>query len=362
MQITFLVGNGFDLSAGINTSYNGFYEWYISQPSKSAAIERFKREIDNYMKIEDPDLRKESCWADFEIALGEYTKEFTKDTADDFLNVYEDAHEGLGTYLEKECAKFDTNITDPATITNIRDGILNFYQELTPQEKGLFSQIFANDKGNNSQIKFISFNFTDSLDSIVKHLCKAPLSTWQHNGSRTLSVLPSVLHVHGTTQHLPIVGVFDESQVANKALLSYPGIAPVMIKLQSIQTIGELWYNEAEKQIDSSQIICIWGMSLGATDAFWWQKLVSWLRSDGTHQLIIFWYSARSISQRSILARVQMKNEVISRLTAYSGLNASEINLISDRIHVVVNTKSVLHVSFPLIVKEKNIESNSQDT
>ena len=37
MQITFLVGNGFDITAGLDTSYSAFYKWYCQQTPFSQA-------------------------------------------------------------------------------------------------------------------------------------------------------------------------------------------------------------------------------------------------------------------------------------------------------------------------------------
>ena len=42
MNITFLVGNGFDLSAGLRTAYRDFYDWYCAQPSGNLDIQMFK--------------------------------------------------------------------------------------------------------------------------------------------------------------------------------------------------------------------------------------------------------------------------------------------------------------------------------
>lgn len=348
MTITFFVGNGFDISAGLNTSYNGFYEWYTKRPSKTEAITKFKEEIDKYMHIEDPEERKKSRWADFEVALGEYTSEFTEETAEDFLDVYEDAHEELGTYLEIERSKFDFEITDPDTLANLREGVRHFYQELKPVERDFFSNWFNNNRANDFHIKFISFNYTDALDAVVKELSKEPLETWQNGGTKKLTVLPSVLHIHGTTNNAPIVGVFNESQVANKELLNHPGVMQALIKAQSVRTAGERWYDEADKQISSSHIICIWGMSLGVTDARWWQRIVSWLRSNGALHLVVFWHMKESDAPtgRSYVRPYQIKQNVIDLLTAHSGLEAADKKALENRIHVVINTSKVLKVSF----------------
>jgi hypothetical protein len=78
MDITFLVGNGFDIAAGIKTSYRDFYNWYCNQPSASPCIEHFKREIQDDVK------KGGENWSDFEIGLGKYTSRFDQETVEEF--------------------------------------------------------------------------------------------------------------------------------------------------------------------------------------------------------------------------------------------------------------------------------------
>ena len=37
MRITFLIGNGFDISCGIRSSYGDFYKWYCKQDKSDKA-------------------------------------------------------------------------------------------------------------------------------------------------------------------------------------------------------------------------------------------------------------------------------------------------------------------------------------
>ena len=76
MQITFLVGNGFDIAAGLNSSYGAFYAWYCTQPSGKKHIERFKREIADDVRSGGKN------WSDFEVGLGKYTARFTPENAE----------------------------------------------------------------------------------------------------------------------------------------------------------------------------------------------------------------------------------------------------------------------------------------
>ena len=75
MDITYLIGNGFDINIGLATRYCDFYEYYKQQPSSNKTIAKLKNDIRcNYEN-----------WADLEVKLGEYTADFLEET--DFESV-----------------------------------------------------------------------------------------------------------------------------------------------------------------------------------------------------------------------------------------------------------------------------------
>ena len=90
MDITYLIGNGFDINIGLATRYCDFYEYYKQQPSSNKTIAKLKNDIRcNYEN-----------WADLEVKLGEYTADFLEET--DFESVFEDIQDNLSQYLEKK--------------------------------------------------------------------------------------------------------------------------------------------------------------------------------------------------------------------------------------------------------------------
>ena len=66
MNITFLIGNGFDRNLGLNTTYSDFTKHYKSIETNNETIKQFRKDIDD-----DKEL-----WFDAEIAMGKYTEKF----------------------------------------------------------------------------------------------------------------------------------------------------------------------------------------------------------------------------------------------------------------------------------------------
>ena len=169
MDITFLVGNGFDISAGVDTSYRSFYRWYCSQPSRTTHIKEFKQ------AIQDDIENGGKNWSDFEVGLGKYTSDFAPEDVDIFFECYEDAVENIIIYLEQEKNKFDiANITEN-DVACLMEGILNFYQELNPEDRDTFEKILKSDRMCNTSFNFISFNYTDVLDRCIEKIAGIPI-------------------------------------------------------------------------------------------------------------------------------------------------------------------------------------------
>lgn len=55
MNIVFLIGNGFDISLGLKTSYRDFAKYYVQKPSSHPSIEKLKKEIEECLKEENKD-------------------------------------------------------------------------------------------------------------------------------------------------------------------------------------------------------------------------------------------------------------------------------------------------------------------
>lgn len=67
MNITFLIGNGFDLNIGLSTTFSDFLERYVEVSlSDTAIIQHFKSSV----------LKDTELWANAELAFGAATQQF----------------------------------------------------------------------------------------------------------------------------------------------------------------------------------------------------------------------------------------------------------------------------------------------
>lgn len=364
MNIAFLVGNGFDISVGIKSAYSDFYKWYVAQPSSTESIKQLKESINKYIKqdengeVEEINV-KTLNWSDFELGLGQYTQNFTTETVQDFYDCINDAQEKIVAYLRDRSASFDMSLFSKEEISELRNGVLNFYHELSEQERITFQEIFKNDEPNNTIIKFLSMNYTDALDKCAKILSEQPLKQWTFNTSKSLSVSSRVLHIHGTSSRFPILGVSNETQIANKTLLDIPDFKEIIMKPKCVEALGELWYNEVDKAISESRIIGILGTSLGETDSHFWKKIANWLAESSGRHLIIYWYSKLPPNNFSVVRKFRQTREIREKFFGYSDLPQEKQQALQQRIHVIFNTKSVLCLPDKIPREESDTSSST---
>ena len=336
MNITFLVGNGFDISLGIKTSYADFYKWYYEQASNKSHIKDFKEHIFS---------QKGEYWSDFEAGLGRYTENFTVETVNDFFECYSDAQSSLVEYVKKETESLYFESYSDKDFEYLSKNLLNYYGELSPTEREVFKAIEDTTKKENTHYNFISFNYTNTLDLFVEKLSKKPLRSYKDGSIHySTTVNPNVIHAHGFTYEYPILGVNDESQISNKDLLEIPYFKETIIKPFCVKALGQSWHKKANQTIENSQVICVLGMSLGATDTKWWITLLNWLKESANRHIIIYWYTKNPPPKILTYKNLRLIGDVKERLTNYCNFNGSEKTRIKERIHIVINTKSVLRL------------------
>ncbi|SEK24825.1 Bacteriophage abortive infection AbiH [Ruminococcus sp. YRD2003] len=336
MVVTFLVGNGFDISCGLNTSYRSFYDWYLQQPSSSDPIRELKKSICNEYEN----------WADFEIGLARYTRNFTIDTVDDFFEIYEDARNNIIKFIQVQTENVDLNAISDKQLLDFKNSLITFYAELPPVERMEIDNSF---RGQKIEYSFISFNYTFILNEIVDKVSKIKPASEMINmaSSKSSFINPNVINLHGTLKQFPIVGVTEDIYVPNKEILKAPFFRDLMIKPDSVDAVSQIWYEEAKKRIEESNIICIFGMSLGNSDSMWWERIMTHLSSSPKNHLIIFNYDDNPPSGTSIYKTLISNDDLKNRMIDYTALSSQDIPKIKRQIHIIYNTKKVLQLSIP---------------
>lgn len=199
---------------------------------------------------------------------------------------------------------------------------------------------------------FITFNYTNVLDRILDEGKERNIDLGSHlgtNGQTRKHLIGEIHHVHGALMEGVVLGVNDESQINNVILRKNSMFKDIFIKSRINSQMGERRTERADEIIDRSQIICIFGMSIGITDKRWWEKIVSWIMENRNRKLIIYTRGDEKLFKRKIPTRIIIETERVKREFWEKGRgnqNDTIYEQIKSRIFVIFNSNIF---SFPMI-------------
>lgn len=318
MNVTFLIGNGFDLSLGLHTKYSDFFDYYLGIPSTDKDILNFKDDIRHDI----------DTWSDLEKALGDYTAKFKEDTVDVFMKCYYDLCDNLREYF------LQLNI-DKAALQNVDKkqtlfSLYNFEKILEGEKESQAIAELKNNRGKLLACNFINFNYTTMLDNLIVELNES-------KEPEVLLNLSEIVHVHGKITDL-LVGVDSEKGISNKALKTNPMLCKNLIKHNMNMRLANTREDIAKTMLNNSNVFIIFGMSIGVSDSRWWNYIASILYEKFSTYLIICWYE-KGVEKFSPYKKLNIKDNLIDAFLSLIDLSQDRKNIIKNRIYVSFNSK-----------------------
>lgn len=323
MNIVYLIGNGFDINLGLKTRYKDFYNYYMQQPSSNIHVRELKSNIDYDIEL----------WSDLELALANHTKFFNNDSTSEFIEVLDDIQDNLAEYIDIQDTDFAINdVSKKKFIDNIcfpeKYLDLNDKQEIEKLKENSFDDYF---------ISVINFNYTNTFKKIFPLQKKDEiLSGMEIQDFLRSYYFNGEIHIHGTTSSNMLIGVNDYSQINNEEFQKNSFIIENFVKEKMNDLSNTLRKEECIKLIDSASLICIFGMSFGETDKFWWKKIINKI-SEGNTRLIIFDVD-QSFNERRQYRKKSYEVKIRKKLLKYADFSENEIERIGKKIYVCLNT------------------------
>ena len=227
MNITFFIGNGFDINLGLKTRYACFYPYFIEHARTDNMIRNW---IDG----------NEQLWADLEEKLGQELKNVSEDNMNQFYEDKEELDRLLIEYLEKEQEKYDFEAKKEIIKKEFSRSMMNFFLDLPVNDVNSLKATMERYKNEDFVYSYITFNYTDVLDKIIALYGNTSIiSSHQSNNGSKSNRIGKVIHIHGTTSEEMILGVNDESQIENDYLKSQNLFLDTFIKKRMNNSIGQ---------------------------------------------------------------------------------------------------------------------------
>jgi len=319
-NISFIVGNGLDLSLGLKTRYKEFYKYVLGK--KEAQTNRI------YIKIKE----NHETWADFELALGDYTryiegvpekarKKESESFHDDLRKVIGD----LGKYLSIQEASIK-NLAETYKFSLNTNG---FFEELASDYQQ--DRVREHLQTYPLEINLITLNYTDTLEKI--------LADEPYNKSLGL-IFKKPLHIHGKIHDALTIGVSDSSQL-------YEGMSRQerddLIKSRLINSLNDGRISDFQNTVNDSSLIVIFGCSIGDTDKYIWNYVVRWLAASSRRHIIIHKYDTNysATARQNARTQRQFDYDVQDGLLKHIDFSDSDKQKLRSQIFVIHNTRNL---------------------
>jgi hypothetical protein len=318
MNIVFIIGNGFDINLNLKTKYSDFYKHYKTIESENEVIRTLKENI-------SADLPN---WSDMEIALGKYTKKLKSST--EFEEIFDDIVNSLGDYLQNIEDSFDASKSNQQ----------NLYSDLCYPENSL-AQADINDilnfknnwAGADWTIKIITLNYTKILEKMLDN-SYSNLEIGSHH--RSSIILDGLEHIHGYTDDRMVLGVNDTSQIENSDFHSTQEVLNALVKKQCNKSQKHTIDDKCISQINSANLICVFGSSIGDTDKYLWEVIGKRLKKDSR---LIIYTKGREINRRQGHKKAIIESEMKKLFLNKTNLTEQEKNDVQDYIYIGVNSE-----------------------
>lgn len=329
MNIVFLIGNGFDINLGMETSYADFYDYYTST-YKNVVSEPVSRLMTSIAQYKNTNL-----WADLERGLGEYAAQIG--TTEELREVYFHLNDALKNYLTFQ-------VPDKKYLT--ANGAAKLKADLFQPFHGFKPRLrqdivgFMNPGGSTTDsVNIITFNYTDTIEKILSSSnFKLPFELGVKNVTNgTKRMLENIYHIHGTLKDSELImGVNDKSQIKNERLAKDPSARSMLLKPETTINRGDLLDDRCEKVMSGADMYCLFGLSLGETDQKWWNLLASRFTTANVH-IIYYAHTDKPVVHSQDLWDME-RGYCDLLLDKFAGKSADR-DALASRVHVLVNSK-----------------------
>lgn len=368
-RITVILGNGFDIALGLKTGYKDFYRYFLTQNLLTF-------NSDSTPCIDHPELiemiesnKQKDCWADLELLLGKNVNKFVSIERLREEKIY--LEEELNQYLRLQQDRLHINEEKSFELTTSMDSMMRKMMNL------------FNWEANNVdiEIQFITFNYTDTIDRIVKSINNTTDVINQialYKGECRINYrIP--MHIHGSIDDCIVLGVNEDSQyeklntdnkiqtiqfndiyksdaasITNKKDESLKQIMEKPVINDKLRSTEK---NRIQKEIMKSDKIMIFGSSIGETDSFWWKMISDWLCRDNKsfRQLGIFVYDKEAHSP-SAVAQLKLTGYADSFREKYMNKELQDSKLV-DNSSIIIKKCEDWMFSFG---KEEGVEVSNE--
>ena len=313
-NVTFLIGNGFDLSFGVHSQYRDIYKAYLdAQTSSETFVKSFKEEI--------------QCWSNFEMDLAKFAAKCS--TEAEIVACLRDFKQFIEDYLIREQdAALYVRMRNPKdmqkALAEFAISLEEFYTNNYPNITITIESML-----NNEQITyhFITFNYTAVLDFLIGNI-KNYLSK---------GIISPALHIHGRLRENVTFGIDNEQQLPELPYSLTGRGRRALIKPVFNSEFDKQRMENAQEVIKKSDVLCIYGLSLGDSDLMWRKAICDWMIDNPQHHVFLYIHEASSKELSQADERMDYEEDIKGNIFKSWGIEKRYISPFSSQFHIPVS-------------------------
>lgn len=192
--------------------------------------------------------------------------------------------------------------------------------------------------GNQCDATVINFNYTSAFYELLdcgQHTAESG-TIWR---SLTELNIREIHHVHGSlNEGNTLFGVSAASQITDRALRNLAEYSGVLIKSSMDREENGNNYAAAVRDLQTSDVIVLFGLSFGASDKFWWHKLIELLLANEKLRIYLFPYEENVTLTENANDRALLRTKWRSKLIASirDDLSDADYRRVQDNFHRVI--------------------------
>lgn len=313
-NVTFLIGNGFDLSFGVHSQYRDIYKAYLdAQTSSETFVENFKEEI--------------QYWSNFEMDLAKFAAKCS--TEAEIVDCLRDFKQFTEDYLIKEqdtavCNRKRNPRDLQKTLAEFAISLERFYTNNSPN---ITTEIESMLGGEQLAFHFITFNYTEILDRLIDNV-QSYLSN---------STANPAIHIHGKLRENVTFGIDNERQLPGLPYSLTGRGRRALIKPVFNKEFDKQRMESAQKVIKNSDVLCIYGLSLGDSDLMWRNAICDWMISNPQHHVFLYIYDASSKKLSQADERMDYEEDIKASILQNWEIEDKYTRLFSNQLHIPVS-------------------------
>ena len=202
--------------------------------------------------------------------------------------------------------------------------------------------------------QFISLNYTTAFDRLLVHAKKAyaPFNTRKISQAAYRDDAGDVLHPHGLIENdLPteiVFGIAEKEQAANSDFANDERFVEMWVKSEKNR---EIYANDKTSRlfslIDGAEIICLYGLSLGESDSYIWQRIGTRYKNYSNFKLVLFVHNMPDRSGINSLDYQKSRDENLNKLMNALGITDLDNRTFRSRV-VLIPSKDVFDFDIKL--------------